>query len=125
MIFPYQIPTSLFFQRDTIPFKTSTAINHTVLQFTNNDTSRFFSNSTFSTCTFQFTHSHTYMLQHCSKSRFVRSTHLLTLIFTVKPAIAPTSISRGSLYITHSQVSPNYNIMAPYIASTGLMRLVI
>jgi len=101
---------SLFFQRDPIPFKTQSAINHTMLQFINNDASGLFSNSTFSACTFQVTHSHTYMLQQrrCSKSRFVRSTHLLTLIFTVKPAIVPTSIPREPpyMYITHSQVSP-------------------
>jgi len=40
----------------------NTTISHTMLQLTNNDTSGFFSNSTFSACTFQFTHSHTYML---------------------------------------------------------------
>jgi len=101
-------PTSLFFQRDPIPFKTPSAINHTMLQFTNNDTSGFFSNSKLSACTFQFTHSHTYMYMlqqsHCSKSRFIRSTHLLILICTVKSAIAPTSVSREPPYITHSQV---------------------
>jgi len=108
MMFPYRIPTSLFFQRDPIPFKTRSAINETMLQFINNDTSGFVSNSTFSAYTFHFTHSNTYMLQqsHCSKSRFVRSTYLLTLIFTVNPAIVPTSKSREPPYITHSQISP-------------------
>jgi len=40
----------------------NSTINHTMLQLTNIDTLGFFSNSIFSTCTFQFTYSHMYML---------------------------------------------------------------